>query len=121
MIADKVKKNIEEKKLIDKGDMVVLGLSGGPDSVCLFSILQGLRDEIGFEMSCVHVNHMLRGKDAEADLDYCCKLCEKNDIRFVRLPRAANAGNTARCADADDRSEERRVGKECRSRWSPYH
>ena len=68
MIADKVKKNIEEKKLIDKGDMVVLGLSGGPDSVCLFSILQGLRDEIGFEMSCVHVNHMLRGKDAEADL-----------------------------------------------------
>jgi len=82
MIADKVKKNIEEKKLIDKGDMVVLGLSGGPDSVCLFSILQGLRDEIGFEMSCVHVNHMLRGKDAEADLDYCCKLCEKNDIRF---------------------------------------
>ena len=51
MIADKVKKNIEEKKLIDKGDMVVLGLSGGPDSVCLFSILQGLRDKIGLSDS----------------------------------------------------------------------
>src|SRR3989338_8490995 len=46
---------------------------------------------------------------------------EISDIRLNQLPDAAGAKIIADCEAAVCRSEERRVGKECRSRWSPYH
>lgn len=82
MVFETVRKNIEKYKLIEKGDIVVLGLSGGPDSVCLFSVLNNIKKEIGFEVVCVHINHMLRGKDAYEDMEYCKNICEKEDVEF---------------------------------------
>ena len=65
-VREEILKTIEEYNLIEKGHHVILGLSGGPDSVCLFDVLDGERKETGFTLSAVHVNHMLRPGAAES-------------------------------------------------------
>ena len=64
---EKVENYIRQWKMLEKGDKVVVGLSGGADSVCLFLILAELRKKIGFEILAVHVNHGIRGEEAKAD------------------------------------------------------
>ena len=55
-LLSKVRSYIEDNGIIEKGDRVILGLSGGPDSLCLFDILMKVKDEIGFSLDVVHVN-----------------------------------------------------------------
>ena len=76
----KVKAFIREQKLIEEGDRILLGLSGGADSVCLFYLLLGLREEFGFSLQAAHVHHGIRA-EAEGDAAYVEALCEKTGIR----------------------------------------
>ena len=76
MLIDTVRETIEKNGLIRPGDNIVLGLSGGPDSVCLFDILRRLSGEYDLKLFPVHVNHMLRPGDAERDQRYVEELCE---------------------------------------------
>ena len=78
-IEAKVREFIEKEKLIQKGDRILLGLSGGADSVCLFYLLLGLREKLGFELRSVHVHHGIR-RQAEGDVSYVMRLCEKEDV-----------------------------------------
>ena len=75
----KAEKQIRETicghNLIEKGDHIVIGLSGGPDSVCLFHVLLKLKEEMDLTIHPVHVNHQLRPGAAEADQDYVERLC----------------------------------------------
>lgn len=66
MIA-KVKQFMEKYHMVKSGGHVLVGLSGGADSVCLFFLLHLLGKEMDFQVSAVHVNHMLRGESADAD------------------------------------------------------
>ena len=54
---------------------MLLGLSGGPDSLCLLHILCLLRFEIGFGLSALHLNHKIRGAEADADAEWVKELC----------------------------------------------
>lgn len=67
-------------KLIGRKDVVLVGLSGGADSVCLLHFLQYLAKEKHFALAAVHVNHGLRGIQADADEQFCKELCKKLDI-----------------------------------------
>ncbi|MBQ3870060.1 MAG: tRNA lysidine(34) synthetase TilS [Clostridia bacterium] len=58
---------------------LVAGLSGGADSVCLLLVLQ----KLGVTPVCVHINHMIRGKEADRDEEFCRSLCEKLGVKFV--------------------------------------
>ena len=80
MLKNKVLKTIRRYNLINKGEHVVLGLSGGPDSVCLFHILRELAGEIGFSLAAVHVNHMMRSETNYRDEKFVEKLCGEYDI-----------------------------------------
>jgi tRNA(Ile)-lysidine synthase len=62
---------------IPKGSHIVCGVSGGPDSLCLLHVLYTLKDELGFSLSWVHVNHMLRTFESDADQWFVEKLCEE--------------------------------------------
>ncbi len=93
-----VMKTIEEHALIAKGDRVLLGLSGGPDSLCLLDILAGLRKKYGFELFCLHLNHKIRGEEAEEDARWLAAYCEGRG-----LPLAV--------AEADVPAEAKRSGK----------
>ena len=75
MITEKVKKTIKKNNLIEKGEHIVIGLSGGPDSVCLFHTLYQLKEELGITLHTVHINHGLRPGAAEEDQMYVERLC----------------------------------------------
>lgn len=77
----KIKTFVEKYGLIKKGDRIITGVSGGADSVCLFFVLLGLREALGFELSAVvHVNHGIRGDDADKDEAFVQELCVRHQI-----------------------------------------
>lgn len=79
---DKVLKYIEEKFMIEKGDSVLVALSGGPDSVCLLHILYSLSKNMNISLYAAHVNHCLRGEEAIEDEKYSEELCGSLNIPF---------------------------------------
>ncbi|MGM0606904.1 MAG: tRNA lysidine(34) synthetase TilS [Candidatus Muiribacteriota bacterium] len=78
-----IEKTVEElliNKLVKKNDKILLGLSGGADSVFLFHVFLNLKNKINFFLSCAHVNYNLRGDDSRQNLEFCQKLCEKFNV-----------------------------------------
>ena len=71
--------------LIGRKDCVLVGLSGGADSVCLLHFLQYMAKEKHFALAAVHVNHGLRGKAALADEKFCKELCKKLNIELIGM------------------------------------
>ena len=61
---------------------MVLGLSGGADSVCLFLVLEAFAKEWELELIPVHVNHNLRGTEADADQKFCEELCRQHNLKL---------------------------------------
>ena len=72
------------KKLLIKDDIVILGCSGGPDSICLFDILLKLQKEVGFSLVCAHVNHNVR-KESKNEQLFMENYCLKNKIPFETM------------------------------------
>ena len=67
MLEDKCRDAIRRYSMISPGGSVVVGLSGGADSCALLHFLFALRDEWELRMAAVHVNHLIRGEEAERD------------------------------------------------------
>ena len=70
-----VKALIQNEELLHEGMHVIVGLSGGPDSVCLFDLLCRLADDMRLRLYPVHVNHQFRPGAAEADQAFTEALC----------------------------------------------
>ena len=79
---EKVLLDIKDKSLINKGDIIVVGFSGGPDSVCLLHVLKNIEEIMNIKLVAVHVNHMLRGQDSFEDEKYSKSFCEKLNIEL---------------------------------------
>jgi len=75
-IVAQVKETIDDHKLLRKGERVIVGVSGGPDSVALLTVLNALRYELGITLHVAHLNHQLR-KDAGLDQRFVEKLCDQ--------------------------------------------
>lgn len=73
---------IKNSMLPDNVSTVVAGLSGGADSVCLLSVLNSLKNDFGFNLIAVHVNHGIRGEEAKRDQDFSENYCKKLGIPF---------------------------------------
>ncbi|HOM01336.1 MAG TPA: tRNA lysidine(34) synthetase TilS [Acetivibrio sp.] len=80
---DKVLQAIEKYNIIRSKDKIVVGVSGGPDSVCLLHILCRLRESMNLGLVAVHVNHMLRGNEASGDEAFVEDLCAKLNVELV--------------------------------------
>ena len=78
----RVVKYIQEEKLLEQQDRVVVALSGGGDSVCLLSVLVKLREEMGLKLLAVHVHHGLRGEEADRDMEFSERLCRELKVKF---------------------------------------
>ncbi len=63
--------------LIQEGDKIIVGVSGGKDSVCLLHVLNELRPELHLELLVVHVNHQIRGEVAVQDGEFVRKMAER--------------------------------------------
>ena len=77
-----IRRYIEKNQLIRPGDEVVVGLSGGPDSVFLLYALHTLQRRMAFTLQVVHVHHGIRGAEADRDEAFSERLCAKLDIPF---------------------------------------
>ena len=83
----KVWEFIRQHDMIQKGDRIVAGISGGADSVFLFFLLLELKEKQAIDFAVVHVNHMLRGEEAERDEIFVRRLCQSHGI-FCRIYRS---------------------------------
>ncbi|MBO8159757.1 tRNA lysidine(34) synthetase TilS [Thermosyntropha sp.] len=89
---EKVSKFIIEEKLILPEEKVVLGLSGGPDSMALLHVLKGLEERLNFSLFAAHLNHGIRKEaDDEARFveDYCREMGVPVYIRRVDIKKIA--------------------------------
>ncbi|HKW24893.1 MAG TPA: tRNA lysidine(34) synthetase TilS [Terriglobales bacterium] len=95
-LAQRVYRYIRDQELLRPGDRVGVAVSGGADSVALLRLLLELRGELGVVLSLVHLNHQIRGGDADADQQFAAALA-----RLYTLPLYASSADTpaeaARC------------------------
>lgn len=77
---EKVKSYVEKWHMLKSEDRVIVGISGGADSICLVLVLLELQKTIGFEMVAVHVNHGMRGEESDADEQYVKQFCAEHGI-----------------------------------------
>lgn len=77
---EKVKNYVEKRHMLKSEDRVIVGVSGGADSICLVLVLLELQKSIDFDMVAVHVNHGLRGAEADADEAYVKAFCAEHGI-----------------------------------------
>lgn len=80
-----VLKTIREHNMLKYGENVVIGLSGGADSVALALVLHRLEGTLGIKLHAAHVNHMIRGDEAYRDSAYAERLANDLEIEFHLL------------------------------------
>ena len=72
-------------KLIENGDKIVLGVSGGPDSLSMLNVLNNIKNDktknLNFEIVVAHINHMIR-EEANFEEEFVKKFCEKINVKF---------------------------------------
>lgn len=75
----KVRSYILENRILKDNDNVIVGLSGGADSVCLLHILKALQKDMNLSIHAIHINHMIR-TTAKRDEDFSVSMCKALDI-----------------------------------------
>jgi tRNA(Ile)-lysidine synthase len=79
---EKIIRFVEEYQLFNKGDKILAAISGGPDSIFMLNFLLKFKKKYRIEIGAMHINHMIRGKEADDDEKFCKKLCELHSIQF---------------------------------------
>ena len=127
-----VEEDIRTYGIIERGDRITVGLSGGADSVCLLFLLLDLQKRYALTVTAVHVHHGLRGASADADEAFVRALCARLSVpltvyhadvraqakawglseeetgrrlRYALLQEAAAGGKIATAHHADDNAE----------------
>lgn len=106
----KIDEFIEKQNMLASDDVVVAGVSGGADSMCLLCVLNRWRKKLGFSLVVVHVNHGLRGATADAEEEEVKMVCAQAGIPFE-----AYHVNVRAMAEKEKLSEEE-AGRICRRR-----
>ena len=96
---------IQEHHLVLSQHLLLAAVSGGPDSVCLLHILVKLQEKLGIRLHVAHLNHQLRGAEAEADAQYVSDLAhhlgvpatiEQRDVRAYQAQQHVSLEEAAR-------------------------
>ena len=82
LVYEKAKKAIETFEMLKKNAKVIVGLSGGADSVCLLHFLSTIKDEYNLELVAAHINHGIRGDEATRDSLFAKEFAEKLNVKF---------------------------------------
>ena len=76
----KVEEYCRRNGIIEKGDKIIIGLSGGADSVCLFFVLSALKEKYNLTLQVLHIHHEIRGIEADRDADFVEELCRQYQV-----------------------------------------
>lgn len=77
---ERVLDTIKEYNMISQNDKIIVAVSGGPDSICLLHILYKLKEIFNITLYAAHLNHCLRGDEADKDEEYVKEFCNKLGI-----------------------------------------
>ena len=81
----KVFETVKKYNLIKNGDRLVLGVSGGPDSICMLNVLNEIKNDknlhMEFDIIVAHINHMIR-EEAKSDEEFVRNFCKKINVQF---------------------------------------
>ncbi len=97
----RIKEYMKAHRMAEEGEGVLAAVSGGADSVCLLWVLHELSEELGIHVAAFHLNHGLRGEEADRDEAYVRALCGK-----LSVPLSVVRENVAEYAAAHGISEE---------------
>jgi tRNA(Ile)-lysidine synthase len=104
-LESKVLDFIQRYSLISRKELVVVGVSGGADSVCLLHVLAKWQKRLGIKLHIAHLNHQLRGAESEADAEYVSNLAgslgipstiDRQDVAAYRVQRNCSIEEAAR-------------------------
>lgn len=98
---EKWQQSIERYRLLDLGDRIVVGVSGGPDSMALLHLLQQAAEQYHCQLLVVHVNHQIRGQQADQEADFVAQWCHK-----AQLPCQVVVRNVPKLARSEGLSPE---------------
>ncbi len=84
-IKDKFLSTVRQYKMFAPGETVAVGFSGGPDSVCMLSLLLEFQNTFGIKITAAHVNHCLRGEESEADERFVAEFCKQRNVPLKLL------------------------------------
>jgi len=79
----KVLSAIHRYQMINRGDSIIVAVSGGADSVCLLKILYTLREYLNIGLTVAHFNHGLRPKEDEKETEFVAKLAKKLNLALI--------------------------------------
>ena len=89
-LEEKFLKTIKEENLIQKKDKIVVGVSGGPDSITLLECLNKYKEKLEIEIIVAHINHLIR-KDSTEDEQYVENICKKMNIKcYIKRENVLN-------------------------------
>ncbi len=82
MVEEYFVKAIERYSLLKRKDKIMLGVSGGPDSLALFYNFLNIKKDYKLKIACVHFNHGLRA-ESDSEEEFIKNLCKKEKIDFI--------------------------------------
>lgn len=86
-VVERVRDAIVRHRMLDKGDTIVVALSGGPDSTCLLDVLSRLTDTFDLDLAIAHVDHGLAEDSADIAATVTTRAAEAgHDVHFLRAP-----------------------------------
>ena len=79
----KVKRTLSQYRMIEAGNGVLVGVSGGPDSIALLHLLWNLKKELAFSLTAAHLNHRLRGEESDGDENFVRQIAAKLGVSLI--------------------------------------
>jgi tRNA(Ile)-lysidine synthase len=95
--------------MLNGGETVLVGLSGGADSVCLLHLLDDLKENLSLTIHAVYVDHNLRPDETPGEIEFCRNLCKKMGVNFIQ-----------KSVDIESRVKERGINKQEAARELRY-
>lgn len=82
MFVEKVKKTIKKYRMLESGDRVIVGVSGGPDSMALLYALNQIKEKYNLVLKVAHLNHGFRGEEAQREAQFVEEMAQKLELPF---------------------------------------
>lgn len=106
---NKVLKTVEKYNMLSKGDRVLIGVSGGADSIALLEFFVSVKEKYDLDICVAHIEHGIRGEDSVNDAEFVENYCKKLGVKFY-----------LKTIDAPNLAKKAKMGVEEYSRMARY-
>ena len=106
---NKVLKTVKKYNMLSKGDRVLIGVSGGADSIALLEFFVSVKEKYDLDICVAHIEHGIRGEDSVNDAEFVKNYCKKLGVNFY-----------LKTIDAPNLAKKAKMGVEEYSRMARY-